>query len=196
MTHKSTWKKAEAKVAKFFNTTRTPLSGGNSKITRSDSLHSKLFIENKLKKKIAAVTLWDDANKKAKKENKIPVVTLQQKNRHGFWIFCHSEHFQTIANCLKMDFRKVVYWLATGVEKTLQKNDYKGAWETQSIQTCKEKLLEEQAEFFLAIDDYLEHPDNEEKARHVIIEGFDYIVTILILISKHHLQMGALNRGR
>ena len=39
-----TWKARERQVARFFNTNRTPLSGGSSRHTRSDSLHKDLFV--------------------------------------------------------------------------------------------------------------------------------------------------------
>ena len=45
MTARRTWKKRESDVAHFFQGQRTPLSGGNSKITRSDVIHDELFIE-------------------------------------------------------------------------------------------------------------------------------------------------------
>ncbi|HTT74243.1 MAG TPA: hypothetical protein VMG99_08925 [Thermoplasmata archaeon] len=41
------WKKVERRIAEFFGTERNPLSGGNSKHSRSDSLHLTLFIETK-----------------------------------------------------------------------------------------------------------------------------------------------------
>ena len=39
------WKKRERDVANYFNGQRTPLSGGNGKITRADVIHDNLFIE-------------------------------------------------------------------------------------------------------------------------------------------------------
>jgi hypothetical protein len=42
-----TWKSVELRVAKFLGTTRNPLSGGNAKHTRSDSLHPTIFAETK-----------------------------------------------------------------------------------------------------------------------------------------------------
>ena len=54
-----TWKSRERKVAKYFNTHRTPLSGGSSRHTRSDSLHDSLFVECKLRKKHSVISLWD-----------------------------------------------------------------------------------------------------------------------------------------
>lgn len=84
------WKAFERRVALFFGTVRNALSGGNSKITRSDSLHKELFIECKQRKKHAVISLWDKTKILAEKENKIPVVCLSEKNRSGFWILVHS----------------------------------------------------------------------------------------------------------
>lgn len=96
----STWKKVEQRVANFFNSERNPLSGANSKHSRSDSLHKKLFIETKHRVKHSAVQLWHKTNKLAKKENKIPVVCLAEKNKEGFWIICHSKDLKKIVSYL------------------------------------------------------------------------------------------------
>ena len=90
MTARRTWKQRESNVANFFHGERTPLSGGNSKITRSDVIHDELFIECKLKKKHAVISLWDATKKLAEKEGKTPVVALCEKERPGFWIMVHS----------------------------------------------------------------------------------------------------------
>ena len=90
------WKTKERKIAKFFGTERTPLSGGNSKITRSDTLHPKLFIEQKHRKKHGIVTLWETAKDLAKKENKTPIITLTQSYKQGFWIVVHSDDLDTL----------------------------------------------------------------------------------------------------
>lgn len=42
-----TWKKVELRIARAFGTTRTPLSGGASKHTRSDTLHPFIYCEIK-----------------------------------------------------------------------------------------------------------------------------------------------------
>ena len=96
MTSRRTWKQRESDVAKYFKGERTPLSGGNSKITRADVIHDKLFIECKLKKKHTVVTLWDDTAKLAKIEGKIPVVALCEKNRPGFGVMVHSTDLEKI----------------------------------------------------------------------------------------------------
>lgn len=51
------WKAAERSVARKLGTRRTPLSGGNSAHTRSDTLHHELFIEVKLRKR---PPLWEE----------------------------------------------------------------------------------------------------------------------------------------
>lgn len=91
------WKQRERKVAQFFGGQRTPLSGGNGKITRADVIHDKLFIECKLRAKHTAVTLWDDTKELAVLENKTPVVVLCEKNRKGFWVMVHSDDLDKLA---------------------------------------------------------------------------------------------------
>ena len=95
MTARRTWKKRESNVADFSKGKRTPLSGGNSKVTRADVIHDDLFIECKLKKKHTVITLWDDTAKIAKTEGKTPVIALCEKNRPGFWIMVHSDDLKT-----------------------------------------------------------------------------------------------------
>lgn len=91
------WKAFERRVAKYFGAARNALSGGNSKVTRSDSLHNELFIECKQREKFAAITLWKGTRKLAKKEKKIPVVCLSEKGKKGFWVLCHSNDLVAVA---------------------------------------------------------------------------------------------------
>ena len=92
-----TWKSIEGKIAKFFGTRRTPLSGSNSGHTSSDTLHAVLYAEIKYRVKHSAVTLWDDTSKKAKEEKKVPVVVLAEKGRPGFWLLMHSSDLVDVA---------------------------------------------------------------------------------------------------
>lgn len=85
------WKQFERRVARYFGVERNALSGGNSKITRSDTLHPDLFIECKQRKRFAAIRLWDETKHLADREAKTPVVCLSEKNRPGFWILIHSD---------------------------------------------------------------------------------------------------------
>jgi len=87
------WKALERRVAAYFGATRNALSGGNAKLTRSDTLHPELFIECKQRKRFAAVRLWDDTKRLADKEGKTPVVCLSERNRPGFWLLLHSDDF-------------------------------------------------------------------------------------------------------
>ena len=92
------WKSFERRVANFFNTTRTPLSGGNSKVTRSDTFHPHLFIECKTRKSFAFHTTYKDAKEKAKKEGKLPILITQEKGSHGFLISLHCDDLDTFLN--------------------------------------------------------------------------------------------------
>lgn len=77
------WKAVERKAAHSLGTERTPLSGGSSKHTRSDTLHEKLFIEVKHRKHFSILVLYRKTVELARKENKIPVLCLKEKGKHG-----------------------------------------------------------------------------------------------------------------
>ena len=98
MNARRTGKNRETHVAEIFNGSRTPKSGGNSKVTRADVIHDELFVECKLKKKHSVVTLWDETNKLAAKEGKTPVVALCEKQRPGFWVMVHSSDLIKLKN--------------------------------------------------------------------------------------------------
>lgn len=90
------WKKLERRVAAWFGSERTPLSGGNSKATRSDTLHERLYIEVKGRVKHSAVSLWRDTHEKARKEGKIAVCVLAEKGRPGFWLLVRDQDLEAI----------------------------------------------------------------------------------------------------
>lgn len=103
-THRSTWKAVERLVAKFFHTVRNPLSGGNSKHSRSDTLHERLFIEVKMvgannsSKGINSLySLFDETGVLADREGKTPILALKRKGSPGFLIVCHSSDFTQVA---------------------------------------------------------------------------------------------------
>jgi hypothetical protein len=77
------WKGVERKVAHSLDTERTPLSGGNSKHTRSDTLHEKLYIEVKHRKHFSLLSLYRQTLGMARKEHKIPILCLKEKGEHG-----------------------------------------------------------------------------------------------------------------
>lgn len=73
------WKQLERRIAKFFHTYRTPLSGGNSRITESDTLHNKFFLEIKSRKALPFLKLFrEEIMPKAKKEKKIPILVIHE----------------------------------------------------------------------------------------------------------------------
>lgn len=93
-----TWKAIERRVAKFFGTTRTPLSGSNSRHTESDTLHEHLFIEIKYRKKIPFLKLFKDTISLAKKENKIPAIVFVEKGSDKPIMMCEIKNIKKIAN--------------------------------------------------------------------------------------------------
>jgi len=98
------WKVFERRVSNYFGTVRTALSGGNSKVTRSDTHHPDLFVECKQRLAWSVITLWDEVarlarleSRREKHEGKIPVVCLSQANRPGFWLLIHSDDLNAVA---------------------------------------------------------------------------------------------------
>lgn len=91
MTHKNTWKAAERRVASLFGTQRTSLSGGNGKVTRSDSHHPDLFIEAKLRQSSATWNLFVKTRELARKESKTPVLALSRKHSPGVLLVIHQD---------------------------------------------------------------------------------------------------------
>lgn len=73
------WKRAERKGAAVLGTQRTPLSGGTSRHTRSDTLHPIIYLEMKYRKSFAVVSQIRREEKKAKKEGKVAVLGFQQR---------------------------------------------------------------------------------------------------------------------
>lgn len=95
-----TWKKDERKVAAFFGGQRNPLSGANSRHTGGDVIHPSLYIENKRRQKHSVVSLWSLTAEKAKLEGKIPIVTLTEHGKSGFWVVCKAEDLVKIKEVL------------------------------------------------------------------------------------------------
>lgn len=106
-TSKSAWKQLERVVAEFFGTRRVPLSGSNSGHgTNSDSLHEKLYIECKLRGKISLWALFEDTERKAKQENKIPVVAIKQKGSRGYLLVMRPTDMEKIVEIQKESSHK------------------------------------------------------------------------------------------
>ncbi len=96
MSVSKTWKSVEGRIAKYWGTTRTPLSGINSKHTSSDTLHKDYFIEIKHRKEWAIFNLFKRTRELANKEKKLPFLCLHEKNKAGFLICIHSDDFREI----------------------------------------------------------------------------------------------------
>jgi hypothetical protein len=97
-TSRRTWQRSEGRAAALFGCRRQVGSGsaGRDDLTASDSTHPTLFVESKLRDRHTTRTLHDATRKKAKKEHKIPVLALFDKQRHGCLIVVHSNDLMTV----------------------------------------------------------------------------------------------------
>lgn len=74
------WKAFERRIAKSLGTVRTPLSGGASRHTRSDTLHPDLYVECRQRKHSAVCNWFYQYRRRAEQEKKVPVMALHQAN--------------------------------------------------------------------------------------------------------------------
>ena len=103
-TSKRTWQRFEAAVAAIFGTKRVPLSGSNSgHNTQSDSMHPDIYIECKLRESFSIWRLFDDTSKKAKKEGKIPLVAIKEKNKKGCLFIISPDNLKELADLYNSD---------------------------------------------------------------------------------------------
>ena len=91
------WKAFERRVARDWGSDRNPLSGGNSKVTRSDTRHPRLFVECKHGAKSVFWTLWLKTRELAKREQKTAVLCLGNKQHPGYLVACHVDDLLVIA---------------------------------------------------------------------------------------------------
>ena len=104
----STWKQRERNIAKLFRTKRVPLSGSNSgHNTSSDTMHQNYYVEQKHRKRHTTWTLFRDTREKAKKEDKIPIITLTEHNQAGCLVVIHSDDLETFCNLEKREIDDV-----------------------------------------------------------------------------------------
>ena len=89
-----TWKKFERTVASYFGVRRT---GPMQEKDANDIDHPVIHCQCKHSKRHAIATVWDAAKKVADKSNKIPVVAIKQKGRHGFWLLIHESSLLEVA---------------------------------------------------------------------------------------------------
>ena len=92
------WKQFERTVCAFFGgLSRAKAHFGYVK-NNSDIIHDTLHVQCKHSKRHAVVNIWDAAKEVADKTDKIPVVALKVKGRHGFWLLIHSKDLISVAN--------------------------------------------------------------------------------------------------
>lgn len=77
------WKAFERRIAKSLGTERTPLSGGASRHTTSDTLHPDLYVECKTRRSSAICSWFSVTRFWAKKEKKVPVMALHRFRSHA-----------------------------------------------------------------------------------------------------------------
>ena len=70
-------------MAKLLGGQRNPLSGGASGHTRGDVIHDTLYVECKLRKRMAVWSLFREVEVLAKRESKTPIVILKEKGKKG-----------------------------------------------------------------------------------------------------------------
>ena len=96
MTARRTWKQLEERICRKFGGKRNPLSGSNSQHgTSSDCIEidPELYIEVKLRGAFSHHTLFKDVEKKAKGENKIPLLVTHVKNERGELVIMRLDDF-------------------------------------------------------------------------------------------------------
>ena len=98
------WKAFERYISGIFRTTRNALSGGNSKITRSDSLHPKLFISCKYTRNNHKTlrTLVSEERDKATKEGKTAVCVIGEfDDRANAIVVIHLKDIHTFCEAVR-----------------------------------------------------------------------------------------------
>lgn len=73
------WKAFERRIAKSLGTVRTPLSGGASRHTTSDTLHPDLYVECRYRASSALFRWWFVVRQSAIKERKVPIMAMHLK---------------------------------------------------------------------------------------------------------------------
>ncbi len=73
------WKAFERRIAKSLDTERSPLSGIYDHITKSDTMHSDLYVECKQRKTSLLHGLFVPIRRQARVEHKVPVLAYHRK---------------------------------------------------------------------------------------------------------------------
>lgn len=83
MSPEPAWKRFERAIARSLGVERTPLSGSSSRITASDTLHPRLFVECKYRTDMFIARAFRLTRARAKEERKIPVMALKARGSPG-----------------------------------------------------------------------------------------------------------------
>lgn len=96
-TAKGTWKALERRICKKFGGRRTPLSGSNSQHgTSADCIETDIpwaYIEIKLRARFLHHTIFKEAAKMAKIEDKTPILITHVKNEESELVTLKIEDF-------------------------------------------------------------------------------------------------------
>jgi len=94
------WKAFERRIAKSLDTHRTPLSGGASRHTRSDTLHPDLYVECKQRKSSYAFSQYAATRIHAREEKKVPVLALHVSGSPTTLAIIDWDFFLKLWGCL------------------------------------------------------------------------------------------------
>ena len=101
MTHRSTFKKMEYRIARIFGGVRIPLSGqvliGGDVMTRNYLIECKVR-RHRGRKEIAIKKEWlEKLKKEAKKVNKMPLLIFKFKGDHFYYVVLELNDFRKLA---------------------------------------------------------------------------------------------------
>jgi len=93
------WKAFERRIAKSLGTDRTPLSGGASRHTRSDTLHPDLYVECRARKALALHEPFLEVSGNAHEESKVPIMALHKKGTRTTLAVIDWDFFLELWDC-------------------------------------------------------------------------------------------------
>jgi len=97
------WKVFERRIAESLGAERTPLSGSADVPTHADVVHDDLYVECKMRTRLAVETWFNDALKGAVAEDKRAVLALHQKGRRGALAVIDWNWFLELYNAWRKD---------------------------------------------------------------------------------------------
>lgn len=102
--HRNTWKNFERYIAGIFKSTRAPLSGGNGKVTRSDSFHKSMFLSCKYTRSNHKTvrSLIAAERQKAKVEGKFAVCVIGEfDDKQNSFVAIHLQDMAAFCEAVK-----------------------------------------------------------------------------------------------